>query len=414
MRSLAGCRFVANPAQQADPLPDLGEARARRAPDLHEKAREPAVPTGSHQVMEACRLLRAFAREQLQRSVLVLEQPHAKLRVAQRIAAAVAQQPVILDQPMIGILRERDRRKLERVDRRQAGKNRVPEVPVQDRQVVLDDVVAEHERGAGRESFERSAQVRGAERSAEDYMFVGVGTPRGELVDDARLVARGLEIEAQAPWPQAGARRPDFAVSALNRDIRPVSSRMIRPDAGARSSLCTCGPSAAAAPTGRGRARHGGRRGGRRGGPRAAARLIFRRPRVIARRRHLLGGGRPAAGPALRRRGRRRCRPPSGRRRRRFGRPRTPQDQQLPEMLHRGAAEGGADAKRERFALIPVVLRRADLDQLMGPEGHVDLMQHGFGQTLSSDGDHRTKIMGPRPKRAALRRGERWHRESVP
>jgi hypothetical protein len=33
---------------------------------------------------------------------------------------------------------------------------------------------------------------------------------------------------------------------------------------------------------------------------------------------------------------------------------------------------------------------------------------------LSSDGDHRTKIMGPRPKRAALRRGERWHRESVP
>ena len=152
--------------------------------------------------MQACRLLRAFAREPLERIVLVLEEAQAKLRIPERIAAAVAQQFVILDQPVVRVLRKGDRRKLERIDGLQPGEDRVPEVLVQDRQVMLDDVVAEHERGARRDSFKCRAQLGIGERPAESYLFIGVGAPRGELVDRAQVVARRLEIEAQALRPE--------------------------------------------------------------------------------------------------------------------------------------------------------------------------------------------------------------------
>ena len=180
------------------PQANLGKARARRASNLHEEARKSPVASRRHQVMEAGRLIGAFACEQLERVMLVLEQPRAKLRVAQRIAPAVTQQLVVLDQPVIGILRERDRRQLERIDGRQAGEDRISEVLVQDREVVLDDVVAKHERGTRCEPLERVAHVRVGERSAEDNLFIGVGTPRRQLVDDAELVARCLEVETQA------------------------------------------------------------------------------------------------------------------------------------------------------------------------------------------------------------------------
>ncbi len=91
------------------PLADLGARRTPGAPHLQEKGRQRAFRPSGHQVMQARGLLRALVRQVRKGIVLVLEQPQAKLRVAHGIAAAVADELVVLDQSVIGVLRKGDR-----------------------------------------------------------------------------------------------------------------------------------------------------------------------------------------------------------------------------------------------------------------------------------------------------------------
>ena len=85
-------------------------------------------------------------------------------------------------------------------------------------------------------------------------------------------------------------------------------------------------------------------------------------------------------------------------------RPRAPQDQQFAEMLDRRAFESGADACRDRFALVPVVAGYAHLDELVRFQRNVDLVENRVGKPLMTDCDHRMQVMRTGAQVAALRR----------
>jgi hypothetical protein len=65
--------------------------------------------------MEQGDLVGAGAGKRLEGLQLLAEEPEAQLRVEQQVAARVADQLVVLDQPVIGVLREGEGRELQRV-----------------------------------------------------------------------------------------------------------------------------------------------------------------------------------------------------------------------------------------------------------------------------------------------------------
>ena len=75
----------------------------------------------TEQEMEQGDLVRASAAERLECLQLFAEELEAQLRIAQRVVARIADQLVVLDQPVIGVLREGKRRELQRVDDRELG-----------------------------------------------------------------------------------------------------------------------------------------------------------------------------------------------------------------------------------------------------------------------------------------------------
>ena len=68
----------------------------------------------------------------------------------------------------------------------------------------------------------------------------------------------------------------------------------------------------------------------------------------------------------------------------------SPHDQQLAQVLHRRAVEGAADSVQKRLAFAALVVGDADLDQLVRLQRDVDFVQHGAGQSLHADREHRT------------------------
>ncbi len=94
--------------------------------------------------------------------VLVLEQRQRGTAVGQGRVEAVADQFVILDQPVIRVLREGQRRQAQGVDHRQAVQRQRWRLLLQDGQVVIDHVVTQHEPrpvAQGIELLEGFAQV---------------------------------------------------------------------------------------------------------------------------------------------------------------------------------------------------------------------------------------------------------------
>jgi hypothetical protein len=81
---------------------------------------------------------------------------------------------------------------------------------------------------------------------------------------------------------------------------------------------------------------------------------------------------------------------------------RPPDDQQLAEVLDRGAAQRRADGAEHLFARGPVVAEDADLDELVRRERQVDLVQHRRREPVVTDADDGVQVVGFRAQRAAL------------
>ena len=88
--------------------------------------------------------------QSVQRCELVPEQNRGQSGVRHRVVRAFADQFVVLDESMVGILRESERRERQRVDHRQA-EDRMPRGGLaQHRQVVPHQVMTQHQPRAAR------------------------------------------------------------------------------------------------------------------------------------------------------------------------------------------------------------------------------------------------------------------------
>ena len=72
-------------------------------------------------------------------------------------------------------------------------------------------------------------------------------------------------------------------------------------------------------------------------------------------------------------------------------------------MLHRRRVELLADPGEQCVALPAIVVEHPNLDQLVGEQVDVDLVQHGRREPVMADGDDGMQRMGLGAKRAALR-----------
>ncbi len=81
-----------------------------------------------------------------------------------------------------------------------------------------------------------------------------------------------------------------------------------------------------------------------------------------------------------------------------------PDRQDLSQVLHGCRVELGADPREQRFALAPVVVEHADLDQLVGDQADVDFVQHGRREAVLADADERMERVRFRAQ-GAPRRG---------
>ena len=62
-------------------------------------------------------------------------------------------------------------------------------------------------------------------------------------------------------------------------------------------------------------------------------------------------------------------------------------------MLNGRGAQFGADAGKERLAVIADVAEDANLHEFVRQQGNVGFVEHRRGQTMLADGDHRTQMM---------------------
>ena len=90
-----------------------------------------------------------------------------------------------------------------------------------------------------------------------------------------------------------------------------------------------------------------------------------------------------------------------------------PDDEDLPDLLHRMRLEPVADRLQPHVAGIALAGRGPDLDELVRLQGAVDLGQHLVGEALVADDDDGAELVGFGAQLAALFRRERNHRGSI-
>ena len=73
---------------------------------------------------------------------------------------------------------------------------------------------------------------------------------------------------------------------------------------------------------------------------------------------------------------------------------RTPQHQQLADVLHGRCAQVGAEGLVNEFPASTVVRENADLDQPVGVQGGIDFFLYGCSQAVAADHDHGVKVVG--------------------
>ena len=122
--------------------------RARRAANHLDVEREPARRFAGQEEVEQGDVVGARLRKRAEGGLLVEEEREGKLGVPQRVAARVADELVVLDEPVVRVLRKGERRKLERVHHRQAEEREAGVELAEDCEIVPANVVTEDEGGA--------------------------------------------------------------------------------------------------------------------------------------------------------------------------------------------------------------------------------------------------------------------------
>jgi hypothetical protein len=112
---------------------------------------------------------------------LVMKERETELGIAQRLAASIAHELVVLDEPMVGILGEGERRELERVDDGQCQELEVGKHLPQNREIVAPDVVTEDKARPLGEGIELSRQ--GGCGALNDQPIATIGPERRQFVD---------------------------------------------------------------------------------------------------------------------------------------------------------------------------------------------------------------------------------------
>ena len=79
----------------------------------------------------------------------------------------------------------------------------------------------------------------------------------------------------------------------------------------------------------------------------------------------------------------------------------SPQHQYVADLLHGRTIQGCTDLLDECIAIIAFDAVKLDLDQLVGFEGEINFLQHGFGKTVVADADNGMKMVGRRAQFAA-------------
>jgi len=83
-------------------------------------------------------------------------------------------------------------------------------------------------------------------------------------------------------------------------------------------------------------------------------------------------------------------------------------------VLHRRRVERSTDAFEHRFALLAILVEYADLDEFVGKQVHVDLMQYRGGQTMMTDNDDRMQVVRLRAQLAAVGGSDCRHGDILP
>ena len=113
---------------------------------------------------------------------LVMKERETLLGIAQRLVASIAHELVILDQPMVRVLREGERRKLERVDDGQCQELEVGKHLPQERKIVTPEVVAEDEARPLGKGIELGRQGRCS--ALNDQPIAAIGPECRQFVDN--------------------------------------------------------------------------------------------------------------------------------------------------------------------------------------------------------------------------------------
>ena len=96
-----------------------------------------------------------------------------------------------------------------------------------------------------------------------------------------------------------------------------------------------------------------------------------------------------------------------------FDGPRSPQHEQLADLLDRGAVERVANAREKRLAFGPVVGCDAHLDELVRGQRDVGFVQNGRREPVVADRHDRVQMVRACAKLAAKRRRQRIHRSII-
>ncbi len=135
----------------------------------------------------------------LQSFPLIEEQLICQLGIAHRVIARGRAELVVLHQPVIGVLRECDRREFQRIDQRQLMEG---QVWMEDRQrglVECDDIVAEDESSALRQLIKLGDEILSFTRNSGAR--ISIRTESTDLPQDRSILASGFNIEAETFCP---------------------------------------------------------------------------------------------------------------------------------------------------------------------------------------------------------------------
>ena len=158
--------------------------------------------------MQAQHLIRMLDHACSKGLPLIEEQPVGQLGIAHRIVPRGRAEAVVLDQAVVRVLREGDRRELERVDQRQPMQGQAGVQQGKGRSIEGNDVVTQREARAMGERVDTRYQIGCP--SGDPRAGVQIRAVEPDLAQTERILLGRLDVEAQTGdgWAIRGCGHP--------------------------------------------------------------------------------------------------------------------------------------------------------------------------------------------------------------